>query len=105
MSLAGKLKKLRVEKRESLQQVADGVGVSKAHIWELETGKSDNPGLDLLRRLASHFKVTIAFLTDDAVMPEDAAPVQFFREYEGKLTDKDWAALRGMADLLKDKSK
>ena len=43
MSLATKLKDLRVKSGQSLQQVADGVSVSKAHIWQLERGDSTNP--------------------------------------------------------------
>ncbi len=105
MSLASKLKELRQKKGQSLQQVADGVGVSKAHIWEMEKGTSTNPGIELLAKLASHFKVTIAFLTDDAAEPQDAAAVQFFREFDGKLSSKDWDTLRAVADALKDKDR
>jgi transcriptional regulator with XRE-family HTH domain len=103
MSLASKLKELRAKNAESLQKVADSVGVSKAHILDMERGVSSNPGLDLLKKLAEHFNVTVAYLADDLAMPEDAAPLQFFREFEGKLTDKDWDTLRTVADRLKDK--
>jgi transcriptional regulator with XRE-family HTH domain len=103
MSLASKLKELRAKNAESLQQVADSVGVSKAHIWDMERGESANPGLALLKKLAEHFKVTVAYLADDHAIPKDAAPLQFFREFEGKLTDKDWDTLRTVADRLKDK--
>ena len=81
MHLGEKLKQLRVKRGESLQQVADGVGVSKAHIWEMERGTSSNPGLELLKKLADHFKVTVAFLADDSLGPDDATSLQFFREY------------------------
>ena len=103
MSLANKLKELRLKKGQSLQQVADGVGVSKAHIWELERGSSTNPGLELLRKLAAHFSVTVAFLTDDEGEPQQAAALQFFREFEGKLSDKAWDALRSVAEALEKK--
>ncbi len=66
MSLATKLRDLRVRRGQSLQQVADGVGVSKAHIWQLERGDSTNPSLDLLRGLADYYKVTVAFLSDES---------------------------------------
>lgn len=102
MSLATKLKKLRVEKKTSLQQVADAVGVSKAHIWELERGTSANPGVDLLQKLANHFDVTVAFLTDGSFSANDAAAVQFFREIEG-LSNADLKVLRDMAARLKGK--
>lgn len=101
MSLAAKLKELRLKKGESLQRVADAVGVSKAHIWELEKGSSKNPGLELLTKLSAHFSVPIGFLTDEHLSPEDAAAQQFFREFDGKLSNKDWDVLRAMADRLK----
>ena len=105
MKLGEKLKKLRVKRGESLQQVADSVGVSKAHIWEMERGTSANPGLELIKKLADHFKVTVAYLADDTLQPEDAASLQFFREYEGRLSDKAWDTLRTVADSLKDQEK
>ena len=53
MALGARLKRLRLKKGESLQQTADAAGVSKAHIWDLETGKSANPSMELLTSLAS----------------------------------------------------
>lgn len=103
MSLAAKIKKLRDKKGQSLQQVADGVGVSKVHIWELEKGTSKNPSLDLLKRLAVHFGVPIAFFHEDDIEPEQAEALQFFREFGGELSEKDWEALRTMAEALKTK--
>lgn len=103
MPLSTKLKELRARSRESLQQVADAVGVSKAHIWELERGTSKNPGLDLLKKLAEHFKVSIAFLSDDE-KEENPAAQQFFREFGGELSTRDWDTLRTVAASLKGKA-
>lgn len=105
MQFGEKINKLRVKRGELLQQVADKVGVSKAHIWEMERGTSANPGLDLLKKLAEHFKVTVAYLADDAMAPKDAASLQFFREDQGRLSDKAWDTLRTVADSLKDDRK
>lgn len=105
MPINTNLKALRLKKGQSLQQVADAVGVSKAHIWELEKGSSKNPGIELLTKLASHFKVSIAFLTDDSDEPREASALQFFREFEGKLSEKDWDTLRLIAERLKDDTK
>lgn len=102
MQLNEKLKELRMKKGQSLQAVADAVGVSKAHVWELEKGTSKNPGLELLVKLATHFGVTIAYLTDEDSEPKDAAAMQFFREYDGKLSQEDWEVLKTMASRLKD---
>lgn len=103
LPLSTKLKELRARSRESLQQVADAVGVSKAHIWELERGTSKNPGLDLLKKLAEHFKVSIAFLSDDE-QDENPAAQQFFREFGGELSTRDWDTLRTVAASLKGKA-
>jgi transcriptional regulator with XRE-family HTH domain len=65
VSLASKLLKLRQESGESLQGVADSVGASRAHVWEVETGRTKNPSLDLIRRLADHFKVSVAWLVGE----------------------------------------
>lgn len=103
MSLAVKLKDLRTRSRQSLQQVANGVGVSKAHIWELETGKSRNPGVELVRKIAEHFSVTIAYLIgDEEGQEQDPAALQFFREFGGDLSSRDWETLRTIAERLKE---
>lgn len=103
MSLAAKIKKLREKKGQSLQQVADGVGISKVHIWELEKGSSKNPSLEIIKRLAEHFGVPTAYFHDDSIEPEDAAALQFFREFDGKLSEKDWDTLKSVAGALKAK--
>lgn len=104
MSLALKIKKLREKKGQSLQHVADGVGISKVHIWELEKGTSNNPSLEILKRLAKHFGVPIGYFNDDSIEPEDASALQFFREFDGKLSEKDWDTLKSVADALKAKN-
>ncbi len=74
MSLGARLTDLRLKKSESLQQVADAVGVSKAHIWELEKGRTDNPSMALVTRLADHFGVSIASLVGEDPSAADANP-------------------------------
>src|SRR3546814_20641460 len=60
--LGAKLRELRVERGQSLQQVADAVSASKAHLWEVETGQTQNQSVDLVRRLADQFGVTVGWL-------------------------------------------
>src|SRR3546814_20149082 len=90
MSLAAKLRQLLQRKGQSLQQVADAVGVSKAHVWELEKGTSTNPGMELLAKFDNHFKVTVAFFSDDDTAPEEAPALPYLRESVGKLSEKHW---------------
>lgn len=71
-ALASRLRRLRLNKGDSLQQVADAVGVSKAHIWELEKARTDNPSMQLLTKLADHFRVKVAYLVGEDVEADDA---------------------------------
>jgi transcriptional regulator with XRE-family HTH domain len=72
--LANKLAALRKRTGESLQGVAEAVGASRAHIWQVETGRTKNPSLDLVRRLADHFKVSVAWLVGE--VPEEQSDPQ-----------------------------
>jgi transcriptional regulator with XRE-family HTH domain len=72
MSLGLRLAKLRRKKMQSLQDVADAVGVSKAHIWELEKRRTENPSMDLVRRFADHFGVSVAYLVGEDIESPDA---------------------------------
>lgn len=104
MSLGAKLNELRMRKGESLQQTADAVGVTKTHIWELEKGKSANPSADLLRKLASHFQVTVDYLIDptqEGLTIDDEAMV-FFRDLKS-LDPRDQETLKQMMEFLKGK--
>lgn len=72
MALGARIAELRLRKSQSLQEVADAVGVSKAHIWELEKGRADNPSMALVQRLADHFGVSIGFLVGEDIGAPDA---------------------------------
>lgn len=72
MGLGQRIAELRLKKGESLQQVADAVGVSKAHIWELEKGRTDNPAMALVTRLADHFAVSVSYLVGEEIEAADA---------------------------------
>ena len=51
MTLADLLKKSRADKCFSLQEAADMLGVSKAHLHEMEQGKTTNPTLRVIAAL------------------------------------------------------
>ncbi len=57
------------------------VGISKAHIWELEKGRADNPSMRLVTRLAEHFGVSVAYLIgEDRAAPDaDVELARMFR--------------------------
>lgn len=72
MSFALRIAELRRQKGESLNDVAAAVGVSKAHIWQLERGTTSNPSMGLVTRLANHFGVTVASLAGEDLEAPDA---------------------------------
>lgn len=105
MSLATKLAELRSKKRQSLQQVADSIGVSKALIWELEKGRIINPSMDVISRLSSHFEVSVEGLMDDSRLdPEDQSfeeeALVFYKDFK-KLPPDVQEVLRNQVHLFK----
>ena len=72
MGLGQRITALRLKQAESLQDVASAVDVSKAHIWELEKGRTDNPSMALVTRLADHFKVSVTYLVGEDANAADA---------------------------------
>ena len=53
------VKPLRKRQKLTLQEVADLVGTSKSHVWELENGKRNEPSLSMAVRLAKALKVSV----------------------------------------------
>ncbi|MEZ5691957.1 MAG: helix-turn-helix transcriptional regulator [Rickettsiales bacterium] len=101
MSIGAKLKQRRMKKGWSLQQVADEVGVSKAHIYELELNKVKNPSVETLKKLATIFDMPLSYFLDD---DEDIEFQVMFRDLQKDLADldpKDREAVELMVKALK----
>jgi transcriptional regulator with XRE-family HTH domain len=94
MAVGARLKELRMRAGESLQEVADAIGSSKAHIWELETGKNKNPGSDYLIKLADHFNVSIGYLVGEDA-EEDQQLIAMFRQLKN-LSEEDRETISGL---------
>lgn len=60
-NIGGKLKTLRKEKGESLEEVAQFIGSSKSLLSKYERGVSE-PGLRVLKKFADHFNVSLDYL-------------------------------------------
>ncbi|MBC7103402.1 MAG: helix-turn-helix transcriptional regulator [Parvibaculum sp.] len=101
MSLATKIHALRLQNGQSLQDVADVVGVSKAHIWQIEKNRADNPSMGLVTRLADHFGVTVAWLVSEDIDAADSDPAlaRMFRQAQ-ELDTQDVALLDDMLQSL-----
>lgn len=99
MALGPKIKELRVKKKMSLQDVADAVEASKAHIWDLETDRAKNPSIELLTKLAKCFDVSVADLIGENPQAEGEDPqlVAMYRELKD-LSPEDRKAIQSMMD-------
>ena len=103
MAIAARLKRERVKKKVSLQDVADAVGASKAHVWELETGRSKNPSADLLTRLAEYYGIRVADLVGEAPLDdEDSELVAMYKDLK-KLSPDDREAIKVLMQNFKSK--
>ena len=72
MGFGARIASLRRDRKQSLQDVADAVGVTKTHIWDLEKGRTANPSMTIVKGLADHFKVSISSLIGEDIDANDA---------------------------------
>ena len=103
--LGERIHRLRLERKESLQDVAGAVGVSKAHIWELEKGRTDNPSMALVTRLSDHFGVTVSSLVnEDIEAPEADQELQRMFRQAHELDPRDRATLDALLQSFRKRS-
>ena len=60
--IAERIKDLRQFRQMSLQDVADAAGLSKPHVWNLEKGISDNPGVQTVAAIADALGTSLAYM-------------------------------------------
>lgn len=101
MSLGVRLFELRQNTGLSLQKVADAIGVSKAHVWDLEKGRTKNPSFELVRKLAAYYGVSPDVLIGEAKAPA-AEDQQVSRLYRGlqELSERDRAIVEAMIERM-----
>jgi transcriptional regulator with XRE-family HTH domain len=102
VAIGVRMKELRLKKGMSLQEVADKVAASKAHIWDLETNRSKNPTMELVIALAKCFGVSVADLVGEnpAGENENQRVLGMYRELR-ELSDQDLDIIEQMIDRLK----
>jgi transcriptional regulator with XRE-family HTH domain len=101
MALAAKLKELRLKTGKSLQALADEVGASKAHIWDLETGRATNPTIELLTKISTALNTSISDLVGENPGAETQPEVvAMYRDFN-HLTPTDRETIKMMMERLK----
>lgn len=86
--------------------VADAVGISKAHVFNLEKGLTANPSMGLVKSLADLFKVRVADLVGEnpEAEGEPAEMVAMFRDQK-TLDESDREMIRMLMETMKNKRK
>lgn len=105
MSLGERLFDLRQKAKVSLQTVADAVGISKAHVWELEKGHSTNPSFELVQKLAKYFGVPPEALIGEVEVPTPQVQManRIHRDLK-TLSERDLELIEGMVQTLRRQS-
>jgi transcriptional regulator with XRE-family HTH domain len=95
-----RLRKFRMAKKLSLQDLADAVKASKAHVWDLETGKTKNPSLSLLTEFSRALGVSIKDLVGEAEHTDDSQLAPLFRDLRG-LDPRDLEVIKTLTEQLR----
>lgn len=104
--LASKIKRLRLEKRMTLEQVANIVGVGKSTVRKWETGMIANMGRDKIALLATALGTTPAYLMGWDDLPN--VNLQLFAQnspVEPKLTEGEEMLLELFRQIPDDAQK
>lgn len=102
-TLGARLRTYRMKKKFSLQQLADEIGASKAHVWDLEQGNTKNPSLDLLTKLSRALEVPIKDLIGETseTGEHEAQLAPLFRDLRG-LKPEQIELIRAMTEKLRE---
>lgn len=100
-AIGPRLRALREESGHSIREVASAVGASKAHLWALEVGRSANPTVDLLQRLADYYSVPLVSLFDARKLSDDPdfMEARLLSQF-ARLNDRDRRAVLTLVEVL-----
>lgn len=104
MTVGNRLKKLRLERRLTLREVAFKIGIAKSSYASYEGGYR-NPPIDKLVALAQLYRVSTDYLLNLTNIPESVEDFQRNQlQWDGiNLTEKELEIVHQVVDLLTDK--
>ena len=100
-SFGRKIKELRIEKKLTLDELAEMIGSKKTYVWQLENKTPARPSGKLLLDLAKALGVSPDFLIDDSIEEEttDHLESALLRSVHGRgLTEQELRQLIKFAD-------
>lgn len=101
-----KLRKARIARKATLEELAEAIGSSKAYVWQLENKKSAKPTADLLLKIANFLGAAPDFLLDDSQEEQNESQLEdaFFRKFQ-RLSESDKRYIDRIMTGLDDNSK
>jgi transcriptional regulator with XRE-family HTH domain len=104
-ALGEKIRRLRQEKRMTLDELGQAAGSSKSYVWELENRGPPRPSADKLQRIAAALGVTVEYLLDNEANhapSEEVFDDMFYRKYK-KLDATTKARVREIVEVWSKK--
>lgn len=100
--LGNKIKKLRKEKKQTLDALAKEANISKSYLWELENSDAKKPSAEILNLIAIALDVTTDFLLNNTNVDADEQIKDegFYRNYQNLQPDQK-NQLRSIMDILR----
>ena len=95
--LGERLKLLRQQRGLSQADIADGIGISRNHIWAIEKGHSTNPSVGILEAISNRFDVSMSWLFGE--VNEDDKALLLLRQLYCMSTE-DQQFIHGMIGLM-----
>ncbi|MEM6635545.1 MAG: helix-turn-helix transcriptional regulator [Pseudomonadota bacterium] len=85
-----KLRRVRTSRNKTLEELANGIGSSKAYVWQLENKKNAKPSAELLLKIANFLGESPDFFLDDYAEERTEGQLEdaFFRKFK-KLSNED----------------
>lgn len=105
-TLGEKIRKLRKQKRYTLEKLAELSDSSKSYIWEIENKNLPRSSAEKIAKIASALGVTSDYLVDEdeSTPVQDAVDQAFFRKYR-KMDPTTKARIRQIVDVWGDDKK
>lgn len=91
-TLAEKLVHIRTHTKESIGEVSLQTGIDSTTLSNFENGSNLNPTLNELKKLANHFKTTIAYLAGEEDIHFNSERYLWLKQYAKKI---EWRAEDG----------
>ena len=95
-----KIKRLRTEKKLSLEALGSAIGTSRGYIWKLENRTPAEPSIKNLKAIADELGVSIGYLlSDNAAVQESEQDASYWEKYL-RMDDDVKSKVRQFIDMI-----